>query len=187
MGLFKRKKKTERKEDKGKVSLTIEEVKKLMILLGHVKIASAEDRDAAKLYELVNKDGVKKEEILKVWNRIMKRGERVYRIVDVGFEFRKLADAIKFDNEGRAIKEKDVYAIVGGTTEEIYAKYAEGLKELTGREPKYPYTGNGFTPNGEGMIIPELYLTKTYEPIFIYVNRISKDSKSQGAQLIMFM
>ncbi len=187
MGLFKRKRKTERKEDKGKASLTIEEVRKLMVLLGHVKIASAEDRNAAKLYELVNKDRVKKEEILKVWNKIMKRGERVYRIADVGFEFRKLADAIKYDNDGRAIRGKDVYVIVGGATEDIYAKYGVGLKELTGKEPKYPYTGNGFTPNGEGMIIPELYLTKSYEPIFIYVNKIGADGKSQGAQLIMFM
>jgi len=187
MGLFKRKRKAEKKEEKGKEGLSRENVEKLMVLFGHLKITSVEDEDAARLYGLLNKGEVKREEILKVWDVVMKRGERVFRMADVGFEFRKLADAIRFDNEGRVIKGKDVYAIVGGTTEEIYAGYGEGLKELTGKEPKYPYTGNGFTPNGEGMIIPELYLIKTYAPTFIYVSRISEDGKSEGGQLILYM
>ncbi|NPA75542.1 MAG: hypothetical protein GXO25_05625 [Euryarchaeota archaeon] len=186
MGLF-RKKKIEKKEEKDKPILSVDDVKKLIVLFGHVKLASAEDSDAAKLYELLNNEKIRKEEILEVWNTVMKRGDRVYRIADVGFEFRKLADVIRFDNKGRPIKGKDVYAIVGGTTEKIYAEYGVGMKELTGKAPEYPYTGNGFTPNGDGMILPELYLTKSYKPFFIYVDKIKGNGESEGAQVIMLM
>ena len=187
MGLFKRKRKAEKKEEKGKEGLSREDVEKLMVLFGHLKITSVEDEDAARLYGLLNKGEVKREEILKVWDVVMKRGERVFRMADVGFEFRKLADAIRFDNEGRVINGKDVNVIVGGTTEKVFAEYGVGLKELTGKEPKYPYTGTGFAMVGNGMILPELYLTKSYKPLFIYMNRIKGDGKSDGARLMMFM
>lgn len=181
MGIFRKKKKEEKK-----VHFSGEDIEKLMVLLGHVKLTSVEDKDAKKLRDMLENKRAKEKEILEQWKRVMKRGERVYRIQDVGLNFRELADAIKYDNEGRLIRGKDIYAIVGITGDEVYAGWGEGSEGLTGNKPKYPYTGNGFTVTDNGALIPELYLKRSYEPFAIVVGKMRSDGTQESGHAWVF-
>ena len=184
MRLFSKKKK-KNIERGARKSLNAEEIKRLMVAIGQVKIASEEDEKVRRLYELAKDRNAKNGEILKVWREVMRRGERVFRIMDIGLKFRRFADGIRYDNEGREIRGKGIYVVVGATDEEVYAGYGEGLKELRGEEPKYPYTGTGFAMTSDGSIVPELYLKKSYDPLFIFVEKIRGDGVSEGGYFIV--
>jgi len=178
MGLFRKKKKEQ---------LSVEAINKLLIELGHLKIVRDDDEQARKFYEVMANPKKGNKEVLRMWREIMKRGERVYRVADVGRNIRGFADAVRYDNEGREIRGKGVYVIMGVPAEgDVYAEYGEGPEELTGKKPKYPYSGNGFTVTDDGALIPELYLKKSYEPILILVHKINAKGKMEGEFLRIF-
>ena len=167
--------------------LSVEAINKLLITLGHLKIVSDEDELAKKFFKVMGDPKRGNKEILELWKEIMKRGERVYRVADVGGDIRSFADAIRYDNEGRAIKGKGIYVMMGVPAEDdVYAKFGEGPEELTGKAPKYPYAGNGFTVTGDGSLIPELYLKKSYIPLLILVHKINEKGKMEGEYLRIF-
>ncbi len=165
----------------------MEAINKLLITLGHLKIVSEEDELARKFFKVMGDRKKGDKEVLRLWKELMKRGERVYRVADVGGDIRGFADSIGYDNEGREIKGKGVYVIMGVPAEDdVYAKFGEGPEELTGKVPKYPYTGSGFTVTRDGSLIPELYLKKSYDPIIILVHKINANGKMEGEFLRIF-
>ena len=179
MGLLRKKKKKE-------APLSVEAINKLLIEMGHLKIVSEEDDLAKKFFKVIGDRKKGSKEVLRLWKELMKRGERVYRVADVGRDIRSFADSIGYDNEGREIKGKGIYVIMGVPAEDVYAEYGEGPEELTSEAPKYPYTGSGFTVTGDGSLIPELYLKKSYNPIMILVHKINANGKMEGEFLRIF-
>ncbi len=180
MGLLRKKKKKE-------APLSVEAINKLLIEMGHLKIVSEEDDLAKKFFKVMGDRKKGNKEVLRLWKELMKRGERVYRVADVGRDIRSFADSIGYDNDGREIKGKGIYVIMGVPAEDdVYAEFGEGQEELTGEKPKYPYTGSGFTVTGDGSLIPELYLKKSYNPIMILVHKINANGKMEGEFLRIF-
>ena len=179
MGLFRKKKEES--------PLSVEAINKLLLTVGHLKIVSEEDELARKFFKVMGDRKKGNKEVLRLWKELMKRGERVYRVADVGRNIREFADSIGYDNEGREIKGKGIYVIMGVPAEDdVYAEFGEGPEELTGEAPKYPYAGNGFTVTGDGALIPELYLKKFYIPLLILVHKIDEKGKIEGEFLRIF-
>ena len=143
MGLFKRKKKSGKKE---KVSVEEEKINILFSRFGWFRIVSGEDSRVRELENLLA-EGLKNwKKIEELWYELMKPGTVVYSIREVGMEYRRLADIIGKDGEGRILKGRDIYVLAGVTDEDLFSGDVR------------------FTPNGSGAIIPEHEIERRFTP-----------------------